>query len=157
MTIADDIMQTDVITVYRDEPLLNVHRLLGEKDISGVPVVDDDGEVVGVISSRDLLRAINQEHDAAQEDRHYYTGSSSFDDREWLTDVEEFEDRLSRRIVSEVMTTNVISVSPEASVAEVVDLLVKHRIHRVLVLDPEEDEGPLVGLITLFDLVALLR
>jgi len=157
VTKAKDIMQTDVIAVYEDEPLLKVHRLFVDEDISGAPVLDEDDEVVGVISSRDLLGVMSQEHDAAQEDRHYYTGSSSLDDREWLTDIEEFEDRLAKRAVSEAMTTEVISVAPDTTVPEIVKLLLRHRIHRVLVLDDEDDEGPLVGLISLFDLVTLLR
>jgi len=157
VTRAEDIMRTDVITVYDDEPLLKVHRLFVEEDISGAPVLDEDDEVVGVISSRDLLRVMSQEHDAQQEDRHYYTGSASLDDREWLTDIEEFEDRLAKRTVSEAMTTEVISVAPDATVPEIAKLLLGHRIHRVLVLDSEDDEGPLVGLISVFDLVTLLR
>jgi CBS domain-containing protein len=157
MTVAEDIMQRRVVTVASDSPLLAVYRLFMEEDISGAPVVDETGEVVGVISTRDLLRTANETHDAAIDDLHYYESSHVFRTEEWLTDVEEFEDRLTHRNVAEVMTTGVISVRRDTPVSAIADLLLKHRIHRVLVLDDDDDEGPLVGLVSVFDLVSLLR
>ncbi len=157
MTIAEDIMEKRVVTVTADSPLLAVYRLFVEEDISGAPVVNETGDVVGVISSRDLLRIANETHAAAVMDLHYYEDAPSFRGEEWLTDIEEFEDRLTRRSVSQVMTKGAISVRRDTPVNEIADLLLKHRIHRVLVLDEENDSGPLVGLVSVFDLVGLLR
>ena len=157
MKVAEDIMEARVITVAADAPLLTVYRLFAEEDISGAPVVDESGDVVGVISARDLLRTANEAHDDAVTDLHYYEESASFPGREWLTDIEEFEDRLTHRTVAEVMTTGAISVRRDSSISEVADILIKHRIHRVLVLDEENDDGPLVGLVTVFDMIQLLR
>ena len=157
MTVASDIMQRQVVTVAADSPLLAVYRLFVEEDISGAPVVNETGDVVGVISSRDLLRVANETHDDAVMDLHYYEGAPSFKGEEWMTDIEEFEDRLTQRSVSQVMTTGAISVSRDTPINEIADLLLKHRIHRVLVLDVENDEGPLVGIVSVFDMVALLR
>lgn len=159
MKVAEEIMETRVVTVAADSPLLAVYRLFVEEDISGAPVLDDGGDVVGVISARDLLRIANETHDDAVMDLHYYEdggGSFSASAEEWMTDIEEFEDRLTQRSVSEVMTTGAISVPRDAPINEVAELMLKHRIHRVLVLDEENDEGPLVGLISVFDLVGLL-
>jgi CBS domain-containing protein len=157
MTVAEDIMERHVVTVAADAPLLVAYRLFVEEDISGAPVVDETGDVIGVLSTRDLLRTANETHDAAATDLHYYESGPVFPAEEWLTDVEEFEDRLTHRSVAQVMTTGVISVRRNTPVSEIADLLLKHRIHRVLVLDEEDDEGPLVGLVSVFDLVALLR
>lgn len=157
MTVAEDIMEKRVITVAADSPLLAVYRLFVGEDISGAPVVDDTGDVVGVISARDLLRIANETHDDAVMDLHYYEDSPSFRGEEWMTDIEEFEDRLTQRSVSQVMTTGAISVHRDTPINEIADLLLKHRIHRVLVLDVENDEGPLVGIVSVFDMVALLR
>lgn len=157
MTIASDVMQVDVVTVRDEEPLLNVFRVLVEENISGVPVLDARDDLVGVVSSRDLVRCASEERDEAREDLHYYACDSSFqEDREWLSDIADFEDRLSRRSVAEVMTTDVISVSADTPIADVAALLLKHRIHRVLVTDDENDEGPLIGLVSAFDLIRLL-
>jgi CBS domain-containing protein len=157
MKVAEDIMERRVITVAADSPLLAVYRLFVAEDISGAPVVDETGEVVGVISARDLLRTANETHDDAAMDLHYYENAASFDGEEWMTDIEEFEDRLTHRSVSQVMTTGAISVRRDAPINEIADLLLKHRIHRVLVVDDESDEGPLVGLVSVFDMVGLLR
>ena len=157
MKVAEDIMERRVVTVAADSPLLAVYRLFVAEDISGAPVVDETGDVVGVISARDLLRTANETHDDAAMDLHYYENSASFDGEEWMTDIEEFEDRLTHRSVSQVMTTGAISVRRDAPINEIADLLLKHRIHRVLVVDEESDEGPLVGLVSVFDMVGLLR
>jgi CBS domain-containing protein len=155
-TCARNIMQTDLITVGVEEPLLTVYRLFVREDISGAPVVDERGTPVGVISTRDLLRTAEQEHDEAQRKVHFYAGGSLSGD-EWRADVEEFEDRLSRVTAADVMNPEVIAVAPDTSVPEVADCILKHEIHRVLVIDPEQDGSPLVGIISLFDLVHLLR
>jgi CBS domain-containing protein len=156
MTSAADIMESRVVTVSADMPLLNVYRLFVAEDISGAPVMNDTGDVVGVVSTRDLLRTANETHDEAAVDLHYYEGVFSFQEDEWKTDVQDFEDRLSQRSVSEVMTTGVISIRPDAPVSDVAALMHKHRIHRVLVLDEDNDEQALVGLVSVFDLVGLL-
>jgi len=155
-TIASDIMEPRVVTVSADAPLLSVYRLFVSEDISGAPVVNDMGDVVGVVSIRDLLRTANETHDEAAADLHYYEGGFSFQEDEWKTDVQDFEDRLSQRAVSDVMTTGVISINPDATVSDIASLMQKHRIHRVLVLDEDQDEQPLVGLVSVFDLVGLL-
>ena len=156
MTIAADIMEKRLVTVAADAPLLSVYRLFVAEDISGAPVVNESGDVVGVVSSRDLLRTANETHDEAVLDLHYYAGTSTAGLDDWRTDVEEFEDRLTRRTVSEVMTTGVISIRPDAPIESVAKLMLKHRIHRVLVIDEDNDEEPLVGLVSVFDLVGLL-
>ena len=51
----EDVMTTDVVTARPETPLKEVAKQLGERGISGLPVVDDDGEVVGVISEADVL------------------------------------------------------------------------------------------------------
>jgi CBS domain-containing protein len=155
--VAQDIMEKRVVTVAADSPLLAVYRLFVQEDISGAPVVDETGEVVGVISARDLLRIANETHDDAVMDLHYYEASHSFAPEEWMTDIEEFEDRLTQRSVAQVMTTGAISVTRNTPINEIADLFLKHRIHRVLVLDQENDDGPLVGLVSVFDMVSLLR
>jgi len=155
--VAEKIMQTEVTTVRADQPLLAVYRIFVDQNLNGAPVLDDDGDVVGVVSARDLLRAAEEEQAAAREDLHYYFGSDTLGEAEWRSDLEDFEDRLSKRTVSEVMTRGVISVSADASVPEIVDKILTHRIHRVLVIDDDTEGGSLIGIVSVFDLVELLR
>ena len=150
-------MEKSVVTVEADQPLLSVYRLFSDEDISGAPVMDSTGEVVGVVSARDLVRVVTQEHTESNEDLHYYSGNSSFDDSGWFSDVQGFEDRLARRTVSDVMTKGVISVATDTPVKEIAEIFHKNRIHRVLVLDGEAESNAVIGLVSVFDLVNLLR
>ena len=59
MPLARDVMQTHLVTVEPELPLVDVHRLFVEEEITGAPVVDDTGRLLGVISSTDLLRAVD--------------------------------------------------------------------------------------------------
>ena len=55
MLTANDIMTTEVVTVSPETPVPDVARLLYERGISGVPVVDTDGKVIGIVSEGDLI------------------------------------------------------------------------------------------------------
>ncbi len=53
-----DVMQTEVLTIPVGTPYRDVERLLREKQISGAPVVDGEGSVVGIVSEKDLFRVL---------------------------------------------------------------------------------------------------
>ncbi|MBW2293316.1 MAG: CBS domain-containing protein [Deltaproteobacteria bacterium] len=133
MMRAKDFMQTRVTRVSPDDPLVSVHRLFCDEEISGAPVVADTGEVLGVF--RDGVAADPAEARS--------TDGGSFD-------------RLTSCTVSDVMSPEVISVGPDSPLTEVVEKIMENRIHRVLVLDSSEHGGSLVGIISVFDLVQLL-
>ena len=156
MTVARDIMETHVVTVAPDTPLTSVYRLFGSEDISGAPVVEQTGEVVGVLSWRDLLRAANEDERSAVDSSRYYRGAGSEDEREWLADLEPVVDRLGDQTVADVMTREVITVSVDAPVKEMAERMVDNRIHRVLVVD-DGSPAQLMGIVSVFDLVGLLR
>lgn len=115
-------MQTDVVTVSPTTPLSTVHRLFIEEEIHGAPVVDDDGLVVGIISTLDLSRAFTDELDP---------------------------DASLAMTAADIMTPEVVSVAPDARVADVAKVMQDQHIHRVLVVKNRE----LVGMITTFDLL----
>jgi CBS domain-containing protein len=153
---AKDIMQTQIVSVGLDDPLLSVYRLFADEEISGAPVVDESGKVVGVVSIRDLIRATSDEQENSLVDADYFHDGLVNSKESWLMAGEDFEETLSHRVVSDVMTADVISVTPDAPIREIVHRILTDRIHRVLVVDRRGDEDALVGLISLFDLVALL-
>jgi len=150
---ARDVMQTGVATIDRDATLLDAHRLLVEEEIHGAPVVDEDGAVVGVISTLDILRAVREEHDSAAADPTYYREFLEFSGPDWASGPEDFQDRLSQVTVADAMTGSVVAVRPDTPVPEIARLLRSNRIHRVLVTEGDQ----LVGIVSTFDLVALLE
>jgi len=152
-TTAKDIMSTDVTTVDFEDRLTDVYQIFVEKEISGAPVVGDGDRLVGVVSIRDLLRAIEEESDPGLDESYYFHNYDNWARTEGLSEIEDFQDRLGRRTVAEVMTNNVISVAPNAPISKIAALVRKNHIHRVLVLDDDK----LVGLVSLFDLIRLLE
>jgi CBS domain-containing protein len=153
MTRARDLMQKDVITIEGNASLLDAHRLFVEEEISGAPVVDEGGRVIGVLSARDLLRAIDEERDTVVVQTNYFRELEEFSGPDWGRMPEDFQDRLANRPVSEVMSPDVIMVAPDATIAEVAHTLRHHHVHRVLVATNES----FIGLISTFDLIALLE
>jgi CBS domain-containing protein len=153
MTLARDVMQTGIVTIDPGASLLDAYRLFVEEEISGAPVVDEDGRVLGVISAQDLLRATEEERDTAVVQASYFRDITEFSGPDWQTSAEDFQDRLAEVTISEVMTEGAILVAPDAPIAEVASTIRRHRIHRVLVAEDER----LVGLISTYDLVALLE
>ena len=150
---AADVMQRGVISLGPSSSLLDAHRLLVEEEIHGAPVVDEDGSVIGVVSSLDLMRAVAEEHDSAGFARDSLPREAlEFGPTLW-TVPEDFQDRLANRSVGEVMTRNAWTVEEDTRASAVAELLLRERIHRVWVVK----EGNLVGVVSTLDLLPLVR
>lgn len=150
---ARDLMQKDVLTLSPETPLISAHRLFVQEEIHGAPVVEEDGRVVGVVSTLDLLRAVEEEHERGSSAASYFRDTLEFSSPSWSRLSEDFQDRLSELSVRDVMNAEVVAVAPDATVPAVARTLRANRIHRVLVLE----EGKLLGLISTFDLVGLIE
>jgi CBS domain-containing protein len=138
---AKDIMSSPVVTVTPDASVTEVATLLLEKRISGVPVVDQAGQIAGIISEGDLLRRVE-------------TGTERHRPH-WLEmllgrsgDAGSFIKSHASR-VGDVMSHDVIATHPEASLREVAELMERHGIKRV----PIVDGGRLVGIVSRANLV----
>jgi CBS domain-containing protein len=141
-------MQTQVVVVAPGDSLAAVMRLFSDEGIHGAPVVDDEGRVLGVISTSDLLRAAADAEEAARPGYGYFeSGVETYP--EGLEELVGGDDRRAE----DVMTDAIVSVDPTAGLAEVARTLRENRVHRVLVLD----DDALVGIISSFDLIAVLE
>jgi len=141
---ASDVMIHDVITVKPDDEVSDAIKLLSEYDISALPVVDDDGKLVGVLSEADLLHR----EEIGTEKQHPW----------WLEAVmpasklaAEFAKSHGRR-VEEVMTTDLVTATQDASLGEIAMLLERHRIKRI----PIVDDGELIGMVSRSNLIQAL-
>jgi CBS domain-containing protein len=138
---AMDVMVRDVITVKPNDDVARAVKLLGEHDVSALPVVDDSGTVVGMISEADLLHRME-------------IGTEKQRPR-WLEAVtpawtlaEDFAKSHGRR-VEEVMSDDVISASEDTPLGEIATLLERHRIKRIPILR----DGKLVGVVSRSNLI----
>ncbi|CAB3288271.1 Putative signal transduction protein with CBS domains [Methanocaldococcus lauensis] len=143
------------IVVYDDDDLSNVIKLFREKKISGAPVLNKNGELVGIISESDIVKTIVTHN----EDLNLIL-PSPLDLIELplktALKIEEFKEDLKKALktkVKDVMTKNVIVVKPEMTINDAAKLMVEHKIKRLPVVD---DEGNLVGIITRGDLIEAL-
>lgn len=148
---ARDIMQTELLTVGTSTPLDDVERLLGEHRIGGVPVTDETGHLVGVVSMRDLI-----EHYAEEPGSHAHPGfyhhvrGRSRDEDDDEEDLATFGGSDGDgATASDIMTGEVFAVEADTSLREVAKEMLRLRIHRILV----KEKGKHVGLISAFDLL----
>lgn len=140
-----ELMSTDVVTVAPDASLKDVARLLVEHRISGVPVVDAEGRVQGVVSEADILAKTRGE--APERSLMYAT----------LHPAELLEQtmKVSARRADEAMTAPAVTLSDQADVAAASALMLDRDIARLPVVDVK---GRLVGIVTRADVVrAFLR
>ena len=149
MKLARDLMQRNIISIDGAASLLDAHRLFVEEEISGAPVVDEDGRVIGVLSARDLLRALDEERDTAVVDTHYFRDLTEFSGPDWGSMPEDFQDRMQELTAGDAMTREIVAVDPDETVYDVARTMLDHHVHRVLVLDA----GVLRGVISAFDLL----
>lgn len=144
MITARDIMKADVVTIGPTATVRELAELLSTHEISGVPVVDESGDLVGVVTEGDVIL-----QDA---DLHFPHYLQFLDSIIYLESVRKFEERFRKTFgnrVADVMSTEVVTVSPDASIHEVTTLMADNGVNRLPVLE----EGRLVGIITRGDVV----
>jgi CBS domain-containing protein len=148
---ARDLMRERVVTVADTAPLSEVERTLIDNGVSGAPVTNGAGRVVGIVSWRDVIERYVQDPDARPRRGPGFFELSSEEladeDLEAVELPEESEDT-----AADVMTSQVFSVPPDAGLAEVAAVMVKHGIHRVLV----EEEGRFCGILGTLDILKAL-
>ena len=144
-----DVMNPDVMTVADDMTTDELVRYLNEHEISGAPVVDGQGHLVGVVSMTDIGRNLAEPSDFTSAPSEFYR-----DTADELT----LED-LGQRFVEErtvtvrhVMTPLVQQVPSTASVAEAARIMIEQHIHRLVVTRNKQP----VGIVTSMDLLKVI-
>lgn len=138
---ARDVMVTSVITVKPDTSIQEVARTFVDRHISGAPVLDDQGRLVGIVSEGDLL---HRREAGTEKTRSWWL--------HWLTRRETLAgDYVKEHAlhVVDVMTRDVITAAPEAPLRQIARLLEKNRIKRV----PIVENGKVVGIVSRANLV----
>ncbi len=138
---ASDVMTTNVETVRPDTAVSEIAKRLLKRNISAVPVVDDENRVIGMVSEGDLMR---RPEGGTARPRSWWLGLFA-DTEESRRDYVKSHGLYAR----DVMLPDVISVGEEASLAEIATTLEKNRIKRV----PVVRDGKLVGIVSRADLL----
>ncbi len=142
---AADIMQREVISVQEDLSIADLVELLYDHRISGVPVVGEAGNLIGVISATDVLLGDMVLGQAPVMETDYHTHVDLHVDNWEVMRIEPEDDRRVR----DLMSTGVITVQPDTLIDELARTMFTNRIYRLIVLAGEQ----LVGIVTTMDIL----
>ncbi|TAL60333.1 MAG: CBS domain-containing protein [Legionella sp.] len=138
MTIRE-VMQTQIITINKNLTYKEATQILLEHKISGAPVVDDQGKLVGMVSEKDLFKVLYPYYRSYYEHPEDYV---NFEEREHKAhDIQD-------HAVETIMTKNLTTISPSEKVMAAGGLMLARGIHRL----PVMENGQLVGLVTRRDI-----
>ena len=143
--LAKDIMTKKVITIDQDASIEELSGLLLDNNISGVPVVDNDGKMIGIATEGDII--------VRDTDLHFPRYFKLLDSIIYLESLTKFKNSLKKHLaikVSEIMTSDVISCSPETPVDDIANTMVENKINRIPVLSAD---GKPAGIITRADII----
>jgi len=138
MQVRDVMTTANVISISKYESVVNVANILAEKNISGLPVVDKENKVLGIITQADILSmvGVGREH--------------TFKDLLKYMLGEPLHERRVGDHVGDIMTSPALTIRPDASIAEAVRIMDEKRIRRLTVVD---EKGELIGILTRADIL----
>jgi CBS domain-containing protein len=145
-----EVMDSSPETVNVDTNVEDVVRVLRENELPGVPVLDGDGKLAGIVTEADLILPDDQG------DLHIPHYINLFGGTVFLEPLGRFEKRLRKAFAStaaDMMTADPDTVAPDASIKEAARLVHESGHNRLPVV---EDDGRLVGVITRVDLLGAL-
>ena len=150
MPKVSEIMDTSLVSVTPEDDIKSVLEALREHDLPGVPVVDGDGRLVGIITESDLVIS-DDENDFHLPHYVNIMGGIVF-----LESMKHFEERARKAFAAQaadLMTADPVTVGPDDEASEAGRLISTHHHNRLPVVD---DDGKLVGVVTRVDVLAAL-
>jgi len=141
---AMDVMTRDVVTIQGDRPVVEVARLLLDRRISAVPVVDPTGRLLGIVSEGDLLRRVETDTERRRSGWHALMASN------WHLAAEYVKSHARR--AADIMTRDVVTVSERTPLGDITDIFEDRKIKRV----PVTRDGQVVGIVSRADLLRAL-
>lgn len=143
-------MERDVVAVRPDDDVESLLRLMRQHELPGVPVTDESGRLLGIVTEEDLIL---RDEDA---DLHLPHHIDLWGGVIFLESVKHYEERLRRAFaaeVSDMMTPDPITVGPDDSVEHAAKLIAERKHNRLPVIDAE---GKLLGVVTRVDVLEAL-
>ncbi|AGF77088.1 CBS-domain-containing membrane protein [Desulfocapsa sulfexigens DSM 10523] len=147
MLTASEIMTKDVISVHPETPVAQLATLLTTHNISGVPVLDDDNNVIAVVTESDLIDQSKK--------LHIPTVVTILDSVFYLENPDKMEaemKKIAATRVAEICSGTPKTISPDTRLDEIATIMAEDNIHTLPVLD----EGKLVGIIGKKDIIKTL-
>ena len=147
MKTAREIMTRNVVTVKKDQPISDLSKLFIENHFNGVPVLDDAGKVIGVVTQSNLIEQ--------NKNLHIPTVIALFDAVLFLESEKKFEadvKKLTGSKIEDIYHKNPITVSPDTDLGEITTIMAEKDVHTLPVLENDK----LVGIIGKKDVIRAL-
>ena len=149
---AKDIMNTDVLSVRDDMTVQELAGFLTEREILGAPVVDSEGEVVGVVSCTDIAQSTTTEANRLMERSTPGFYEHGWEDKLGPDELGRLHVKENESLpVKEIMTPTIYTVPEDTPISDIAKAMVAGRIHRLLVTRGSR----LVGIITTLDMLKI--
>jgi CBS domain-containing protein len=133
-----DVMTKNVLSISKYESIMNVANVLTEKNISGLPVVDKEKKVLGIVTQADILSMVGVSREHTFKDLlRYMLG-------------ERLPEKKMGDLAGDIMTSPALTIRPDANIAEAVKIMDERRIRRLTVTDAQNN---LIGILTRADIL----
>lgn len=142
---AKDIMSAKVYAVYADNSVEELAKLLTDNNISGAPVIDRDKKVIGIVTEKDIMYKDTEPR--------FPPAANILGAQIFLGSVKKYNAQLRKILatsVNDLMTKDVITVTDDTDIKDIVDIMLANNINRVPVTDGDKK---LVGIISRADIV----
>lgn len=146
-TRVKDIMTINVIKVQPDTRVSKIARLMSDYDVSGLPVVDANDKVVGVVTELDMI-VRNTHFDLPR----FIVFMDSIIPLETPSHYEERLEKVLGTTAQEIMSEPAVTIGPEATIEELTELMVNRRMNPIPVVEGER----LVGIVSRSDIIHLM-
>ncbi len=133
-----DVMTKNVLSITKYESIMQVANILTEKNISGLPVVDKENKVIGIVTQADILSMVGVSREHTFKDLLKYMLG------------ERLPERRIGDLVGDIMTSPALTIKPDTNVAEAVKIMDEKRIRRLTVVD---ESNRLIGILTRADIL----
>jgi CBS domain-containing protein len=132
-----DVMTTDVVTVTEDTPFKEMAKVIADRGVSALPVLDTHGRVTGIVSEVDLLRKEEYQQESAARRVPWWKHRKA-------------RSRATGVTAHDVMTSHPVTIGPDASIVAAARELDRHHVRRLVVIS---SDGWLAGIVTPSDLL----
>ncbi|WP_406658143.1 CBS domain-containing protein [Methanolobus sp. ZRKC2] len=144
-----DVMNPDVVVCNPEDTIGDVARMLKQNNISGLPVVEND-RVVGIVSEGDLLKLLEvPEHTGLWLPSPFEVIEVPIRELINWEDTKRMLDDIGSKPVEEIMKKNVYTISPEDSIEKASEIITRHKINRL----PVVEDDKLIGIVTRGDII----
>ena len=144
MITAKEIMTEDVITVTKDTSIKNLSDLFIKHKVNGFPVVEDDGQLIGIVTEKNLIEQ--------NKNLHIPTVIALFDAVIYLESGKKFEEEVKHfnaTLVKDIYTANVVTVTSDATLHEIASLMADESVHSIPVVEGKN----ILGIIGKLDII----